>query len=105
MWNPPSAELLKRVPRLRATEHIPAKEKLIHLHFFFGDCHWFVAEFDGDDLFFGYAVLNGDMLNSEWGYFALSELNAINIHGLEIDHDLYLKPTPAREIERIKDYL
>jgi len=54
---------------------------------------------------FGYAVLNGDMQNSEWGYFTLSELKAISIYGLEIDHDLHWKPTQASEIERIKDWL
>ena len=79
--------------------------KLIHLHFFFGGCDWYAAEFDGEDLFFGFAVLNDDMQNAEWGYFALSELKDISIHGLEIDHDLYWEPTPAKEIERIKDWL
>ena len=105
MWNPPSPNLLCQVPRLRATEHTPAKEKVIYLHFFFGGCDWFAAEFDGHDLFFGFAILNDDFDNAEWGYFTLSELQGINIHGLEIDHDLYWKPTPAGEIERIKDYL
>ena len=105
MWNTPSEELLNQVPRLYATEHIPLKEKVIHLHFFIGGCDWYVAEYDGDDLFFGFAVLNDDMPNSEWGYFTLSELKDINIHGLEIDRDLYWKPTPAKEIERIKDWL
>ena len=86
------------VPRLRATEHIPARDKVIHLHFFFGACDWYVAEYDGDDLFYGYAVLNGD-INSEWGYFTLSELLDISIHGLEVDHNLYWKPTPAEDID------
>jgi len=105
MWNPPSAELLRRVPRLRTTKHIAAKEKVIHLHFFFGACDWYVAEYDGEDLFFGFAVLNDDFVNAEWGYFTFSELQDINIYGLKIDCDLYWKPTPAGEIERIKDYL
>ena len=105
MWNPPSPDLLKQVPRLRATEHIAAKEKVIHLHFFIGGCDWYVAEYDGEDLFFGYVVLNEDMENSEWGYFTLSELEDINIRGLEIDHDLYWKPVTAGEIARIKDWL
>jgi len=38
-------------------------------------------------------------------YFSLVELMGISIHGLEIDHDLYWKPIPAGEIERIKDWL
>ena len=105
MWNPPSEGLLQQVPRLRATEHIPAREKVVHLHFYFGDCDWYVAEYDGDDTFFGYVVLHGDMPNSEWGYFTLSELADINICGLEIEHDLYWKPTPAGEIAQIRDWM
>ena len=48
MWNPPSTEILSRAPRLRTTERVPLKEKLIHLHFFIGACDWYVAEFDGE---------------------------------------------------------
>ena len=105
MWNPPSAELLNQIPRLYATEHVPLREKVIHLHFFFGGCDWYVSEFDGNDLFFGFAVLNDDLANAEWGYFTLSELKGINIHGLEIDLDTFWEPVPAGEIERIKNYL
>ena len=105
MWNPPSAVLLNQIPRLYATEHVPLREKVIHLHFYFGHCDWYVAEYDGDDLFFGYAVLNGDMQNSEWGYFTFSELKDINIHGFQIDRDIDWKPRPAGEIKRIKDWL
>ena len=105
MWNPPSEELLNQIPRLYATEHIPAKDKIIHLHFFFGGCDWYVAEYDGDDLFFGFAVLNDDLPNSEWGYFTLSELADINIHGFEVDSDLYWKPRPAAEIDRIREWI
>ena len=53
----------------------------------------------------GYAVLNDDLACAEWSYFRLSELKAINIYGFEVDYDLYWQPTPAGEIERIKDYL
>ena len=105
MWNPPSAELLRQVPKLRATENVLAKERIISLHFFIGACDWYAAEFDGDDLFFGFAVLNDDMPNAEWGYFALSELQDICISGIEIDHDIYWEPTPAGAIERIKDWI
>lgn len=58
--------LVPRMPRLYETEDTPAAEKLIWAHFFLGDSHWFAAEFDGKDTFFGYAVLNGDMMNAEW---------------------------------------
>ena len=53
MWNIPSKKRLERIPKLYETEHIPLKEKFIHLHFFIADCDWYIAEFDGNDLFWG----------------------------------------------------
>lgn len=89
MWNEPSKERLNRIPRLYETEKIPVEEKMIYLHFFIGACDWYVAEFDGEDTFFGYVVLNGDMQNAEWGYFSFSELRDISVQGwCEIDCEL-----------------
>ena len=102
MWNEPTKERLARIPRLYETESIPLKDKIIHLHFFIGGCDWFVAEFDGEDLFFGYAILNGDQQNAEWGYISFSELKAININGIEIDCELeHWQPKPASQIPKI----
>lgn len=105
MWNTPSDTLLRQIPKLCATEATPAREKVIWLHFFFGDCDWYVAEYDGDDLFFGFAVLNDDTPNSEWGYFTMSELQDINVFGFEIDCALDWKATLAGAIDRIRDWI
>ena len=77
MWNTPSAERLARLPRLYETEQVGLQDKLIHLHFFIGGCDWYAIEFDGQDTFWGFAILNGDNLNAEWGYFSLTELQQI----------------------------
>lgn len=79
MWNTPSQEILEKIPKLYETENIPVENKTIYLHFFIGDCHWYIAEFDGEDIFFGYAILNGDIQNAEWGYISFSELKEIKI--------------------------
>jgi hypothetical protein len=102
MWNVPSEERLARIPRLYETESIPLKDKIIHLHFFIGGCDWYIAEYDGVDLFFGYAILN-DAQNAEWGYIRFSELKAININGIEIDCELeeYWSPKPVSQIPKI----
>ena len=102
MWNVPSKATLNKIPRLYETEHIPLNEKLIYMHFFIGGCDWYAAEYDGEDLFFGYAILNNDTQNAEWGYFSLSELKSIKVGFVEIDCDLHWKIRPASEIERIK---
>lgn len=97
MWNKPSKEQLAQIPTLYANEHINLEDKIIYLHFFLGRCDWYVAEFDGQDTFFGYVNL-GDPHNAEWGYFSFSELQEINIKGFEIDTDLYWQPTKFSEI-------
>ena len=51
-------------------------------------CDWYIVEFDGDDLFFGYAILNGDLDCSEWGYVSFSELKSIKVGFLEVDCEL-----------------
>ena len=102
MWNPPSSDTLAKIPNLYETEKITLSDKIIHLHFFIGSCDWYIAEFDGEDTFFGFAILNGNYLNAEWGYISLQELKSINVSGIEIDNDLYWEPCEAGKIEKIK---
>ena len=104
MWNIPSKKRLDRIPRLYATEALPLAEKVIHLHFFLGGCDWYIAEYDGEDLFFGYAILNADYDNAEWGYISFRELKEVKIGGgIEIDCELekYWTPKRASEIKEI----
>jgi hypothetical protein len=104
MWNEPTQERLGRIPRLYETEGIPVEDKLIHLHFFIGGCHWYIAEYDGDDIFFGYAVLNGDYWNAEWGYVSFSELKAVKVGWLEVDCETEnaWRVRPAREVKGVR---
>lgn len=86
MLNIPSKLRLDKIPRSYATEKIPIQDKLIHLHFFIGGSDWYVAEFDGYDIFFGFVVINGDYECAEWGYFSLSELRELKVAGwCEVD--------------------
>ena len=106
MWNVPSTERLAGIPRLYETEGVEAKDKVIHLHFFLGGCDWYVAEYDGSDLFFGYAILNSDFDNAEWGYFSFGELKELKTReGMEVDCELEncWKPKKASEIRNIVD--
>ena len=103
MWNIPSQGRLDRIPRLYQTESTLLQSKLVYLHFFIGGSDWYICEFDGDDLFFGYAILNGDHLNAEWGYISFSELRDISINGIEVDCELedLWPPKPVSEIPKI----
>jgi len=86
MWNIPTKERLSCIPGLYETEKIPLKEKLIYLHFFIGGCDWYIAEYDGNDLLWGFAILNNDYQMAEWGYVSFRELKEIKLDGwLEVD--------------------
>ena len=104
MWNIPSKKRLDKIPRLYETEHVSLKDKVIHLHFFIGGCDWYIAEFDGEDIFWGFAHLGDDQC-AEWGYISFSELQSIKVNGsFEIDCELeeYWTPKRAIEIEKIR---
>ena len=86
MWNIPSKKRLAKIPKLYETEDMPLKEKNIYLHFFLGGCDWYIAEYDGDDTFWGFAILNNDLEMAEWGSVSFSELKAIRVQGcIEVD--------------------
>lgn len=101
MWNTPSEKQLSTIPMLYATDFIAPAHKKIFMHFFLGNCDWYIAEYDGKDLFYGFAILNGDQDNAEWGCINFSELQAIKIGYAEIEHDLYWKIRRVSEIDKI----
>jgi hypothetical protein len=103
VWNEPNKEQLERIPRLYATEDVPAKEKLIYLHFFIGASDWYIAEYDGDDIFFGYAILNGDVEMAEWGYVSFEELKALKVPpGFVVECDGSWQIRKAGQVEEIR---
>ncbi len=86
MWNKPNEKMLAKIPRLYATESIATDDKPIYLHFFIGGCDWYIAEFDGEDTFFGFAKLN-DSTNAEWGYISFGEIKRLRRDWLEVDRE------------------
>jgi len=104
MWNEPTRERLAKTPKLYETEDIPAKEKLIHLHFFIGGCDWYICETDGEDIMFGFCILNNDYDMAEWGYVSLSELRSIKVGGwceVDCEREEFWKVKKAIEIDKI----
>lgn len=102
MWNEPTKEKLAKLPKLYETQNIPLKDKPIYLHCFIGRCDWFISEYDGEDLFFGYVIL-GDKTFGEWGYISFEELKRIKIRPcFEVDCEVFDPPLKASEIEEIR---
>lgn len=104
MWNTPDQAKLDSIPRLYETEDIPLADKTVYLHFFIGGCDWFITEYDGNDLFFGYTVLNGDISNAEWGYISFKELRDIRVSFVEVDNDIHWEPKPVSEVPLIRTW-
>ena len=105
MWNIPNKIRLAEIPKLYETENTPLKDKLIYLHFFIAGCDWYIAEYDGEDLFWGFAILNNDYEMAEWGYISFSELKALKLNRLfEVDCEIEeaWEVRKASEIEKIR---
>ena len=90
-----TAELRKSLPALYSQEN--KKDPVAHIKFFTPDSNWtwYVtegSEEEGEFIFFGYVV----GFEKEWGYFALSELEAARgPFGLGVERDLYFAPIPV----------
>ena len=119
MLGEPNKEALDRLPRLYETETKDTEKTVFHLHFFIGECDWWVAEFDSEDLFFGFVCL-GDLLNAEWGYFRLSELRETRVVTdlrdaktgdvlgkvpVEVEFDAFWRPKAFGEVREEKGFL
>jgi len=102
MWNEPSISDLVKLPPIGSTEEVTGLDKLIGMHFFLHGSDWYAAEYDvADREFFGYAILNSDLHNSEWGYFSFDELRDLKVKGIEVDRDLYWETRKASEVPKI----
>lgn len=84
MLNIPSEERLEKIPGLYASRHMGFPNRMIFLHFFLNSFDWYVAEFDGDDEFYGF-VKSNTRDSDEWCHFSFRELKALNINGVEVD--------------------
>jgi hypothetical protein len=115
MWNEPTEVELNKIPRLYETENVPAKDKIIWMHFFLGNSDWFIVEYDGDDIFFGFACLNGWTDLAEWGYISYKELKELKVEApvsingqralipLEVDRDLNWISRKAFNVSLIRE--
>lgn len=106
MINTPTKQQLSKVPDLYATEQIPLEDKLVYFHFTIDKSHWWIMEFDGDDIFFGYVLLNGWLQDAELGYFNFSDLESVKLGGLlEVVNDPTWIIRPVKDIGLIRETL
>ncbi|HMS09265.1 MAG TPA: DUF2958 domain-containing protein [Pyrinomonadaceae bacterium] len=89
-------ELREALPRLR--EQDGSADPVVHAVFFFplSGWKWFVTEGeprDDDFIFFG----NVTGLEAEFGYFALNELEGVNIDGFKVECVEDFRPAPLKQ--------
>ena len=102
MWNEPTLEELLKIPPLYATEKTPAKDVEIYEHLYIFSCDWYIAEYcPKTQIMYGFAILNGDYQNAEWGYVDYNELRDLKVKGFEVERDQYWNPKKAGYIDRI----
>jgi hypothetical protein len=90
------AGLIEKMPHTYQTEEEKADEHIVYLHYFRGGSDWYVIEKDKEPVqyqAFGYAILNGDTINAEWGYINIVELIQNNV-----ELDFYFEPIKFGEL-------
>jgi len=91
---------LEKCPKIRETDGM--KEHPAIFHYFYGSTDFYICEFDRKDYMFGYAILGGDLYNSEWGYFDLTEL--VRNQQLNIDYHFEEQTIEAALYKSHPDY-
>ena len=91
-------ELAPQVPRLYTAEG--EADPMVWLKLFTPDSiwTWYVIEWDGDDLCFGFVIGHDE----ELGYFSLSEIAGVRGGlGLPVERDLYFTPCRLSDVRSL----
>lgn len=96
------SDIINKMPKTYQTTKIDTDEKIVYLHYFFGDSDWFIVEKDKEPeqyQAYGYAILNGDYQNAEWGYIDIEALKATN----KVELDFFFEPIKFGELKKTFD--
>ena len=89
-------ELAEKIPELYEQDGKGA-DTIIYAKIFnpVGQATWYIAEYDGEDLAFCYAVVLGPQ-EAEWGYQSMKELQeykmSTTLPGLTLERDIWWEP-------------
>ncbi len=96
---------LTMIPSLYETDDlaISNKDKIVHLHLYNDEAHWFVVESNGEDTFYGIVVPDVDIDKSEWRDIPITELQSFDQNSAAIKCDQNWTPVKAVSVQLIKD--
>lgn len=93
---------IKAIPKLYSQDG-KEKEAIVYAHFFYGQSDWFITEYNPEEkIAFGYVILNGDAMMSEFGNISIEELH--NTHKVELDFHWKTKPLAEALYNTDKNY-
>lgn len=98
-------ELDRRIAEMPVTyAQRDQSDPIAYLHYFIGGSDWYIVEKDmegkGTEQAWGFACLNGDMMNAEYGFISIDELASLVIRGfMTVDLDFHFDPTPMSSIK------
>jgi len=88
-------EILKKLPKLGATESEIDPMAIVKFFHPMSNWTWYATEYSPEErMFFGRV----DGHESELGYFSLDELEQTRIRGLSIERDMWFKPAKLSEV-------
>ncbi|HEX4851186.1 MAG TPA: hypothetical protein VFV08_10285, partial [Puia sp.] len=87
------------MPRIYDTKDIAYEDKIVYLHYFYGQSDWYIVEKDnttGMQQAFGYIIPNGDIQNARWSCISIKEIKETN--KIELDFDF--EPIKFGELQK-----
>lgn len=75
------------------------------IHYFIGSSDWYVCEVDEDNVGFGFAIINGDTQNAEYGYIDLNDVITLTLNGfIQTELDIYNDDSISMEHAIVEKY-
>jgi hypothetical protein len=78
---------LRECPPIGGTESMDrtlVREHPAMFHYFYGGTDMYMCEYDRKNgIMFGFAILNGDLQNAEWGYIDLAQIITIPVMNID----------------------
>lgn len=97
----PPKDILRKIPKLYATDGVPFEDKIVYIHYFCATADWWITELDQESLEgFGYAKLAVNPEGAEWGYIYLPELEELSVKGgrIIVERELHWTPRKFSEV-------
>ncbi|WP_284126416.1 DUF2958 domain-containing protein [Parerythrobacter aestuarii] len=99
------SEVAKRLKNHPLRSQEGRSDPIIHCKLFhaFGGGTWYLTEYDGQDIAFGFVT---GLVADEWGYVSISELESLKLGGEipRIECDLFFEPIAFSKLKTQEGY-